>query len=171
METSYKHSWSCHTHEDHKVDRCPTKGEGHKQSTPWCWGPCSRFLQWVLKILRTSPEVFKSFGEEGQENTLHQHHACYLVLPIQKDQTKLLAAVCLQCYNSIYRYCWQHFNAIWFSLADIAFGYLHVGKQGKRAFFSCRPLAGFCLHTHFMCKSTQTSLQSPVLQSQYVHLN
>lgn len=66
-----------------------------------CWALQSPFLQEVLKTLCASSQVFRSFVEEGQENTPHEHCACYLILFIQKDQTKLPAAVCLQCCNSV----------------------------------------------------------------------
>lgn len=87
-----------------------------------CWALQSPFLQQVLKTLCASPQVFKSFVEEGQENIPYEHRACYLILFIQKDQTKLPAAVCLQCCNSVQRhhlgflcYCFscRNFHCIW----------------------------------------------------------
>lgn len=87
-----------------------------------CCALQSPFLQQVLKTLCASPQVFKSFVEQGQENTPQEHCACYLILFIQKDQTKLPAAVCLQCCNSVQKhhlgflcYCFscRNFHCIW----------------------------------------------------------
>lgn len=71
----------------------------------------------------------------------HQHHACNLI--IQKDQTRLPAAVCCCLYAELKDQCQHDFTAVWFSLATNpnteACQHLHGKKQEKRAFFGWRP--------------------------------
>lgn len=177
METSYKHSWSSHTYEYHKADRCPSKGKGHRQSTPLCWAIQPLSLQQILKILHTSPKVFKSFVEEGQENTPCQHHTCCLILFIYKDQTKLLFAfnALTQLKASLAAFPWHLvLPCCHFSGRNCCCIWIFACREARKKGFlqlqtSCRILLTYSFYVQK--HTVRLSLQSPLLQSQYLYLN
>lgn len=136
-----------------------------------CWALWSPFLQQALKTLCASPEVLKSFVEEGQENTPHEHCACHLILFIKKIKPSFQLLFAFSAVTQYKGITWVFFAAASAVGISIVSG-ISMQEAREKGFLQLQTSYRILLtYSFYVQKHTVTlPLQTPFSQSQYVYL-